>query len=88
MANLVSSTDLTDSLTLDATLRYVDSLSGVSSYLEMDMRLGWGLRNGLEAAIVGQNLLQPSRDEFIEPSRVASTSGVQRSVFGVLSWEY
>ncbi|TWT73600.1 TonB dependent receptor [Posidoniimonas polymericola] len=88
MANLVSSTDLTECVTLDTTIRYVDSLARVGSYVEMDVRLGWRLRNGMEAALVGQNLLQPSHTEFVEPSRVNSTTDVQRGVFGVLSCGY
>ena len=88
MAYLGSSTDLTEDIALDVGFRYVDNTANVGSYLVMDLRLGWQLENGMELAFVGQNLLDNVHTEFMDPTQLAYTSGVQRGVFAVLSWEF
>ncbi len=58
--------DLPGGVELDGTLRYVDDLPtlAVPSYLELDLRLGWRPRAGLELELVGRNLLDGSHLEF------------------------
>ncbi|MCA9259784.1 MAG: TonB-dependent receptor, partial [Planctomycetales bacterium] len=57
MVSLTSSTDVSERVTFDSTLRYVDAISSIDAYLEMDMRLGWALSDQMEFSLVGQNLL-------------------------------
>lgn len=80
---LGSSSRLTESLDLDVHLRAVDDLpaSGVDSYVEADVRLGWRLDNGLELSVTGRNLLEERRVESSDPSRARAFG---RSVFAVL----
>ena len=54
----------------------------------MDMRIAWTLDNGMELALVGQNLLDRSNIEYIDPSALLNTTEVQRGVYAMLSWEY
>lgn len=63
---LRTSVDLPHRVELDAALRYVDRLPdpAIPSYLELDLRLGWHPRPGLELALVGQNLLDESHLEL------------------------
>ena len=84
-----SSFDLPRHVDFDLTLRYVDSLPGVSglpatptpgvnSYITLDARLAWKPRPYLEVAVVGQNLLSPHHEEFAG----SPVLEVQRGVFG------
>ncbi len=56
--------DLTPKVTFDNSLYFVDGLPAIAvpAYTRLDSRLGWKVRKGIEASIVGQNLLssQPS----------------------------
>ena len=80
---LGSSSRLTESLDLDVRLRAVDELpiSGVDSYVEADVRLGWRLDNGLELSVAGRNLLE---DRRVEASDAARARAFGRSVFVTL----
>jgi iron complex outermembrane receptor protein len=78
---------------LDLMLRYVDAIdfSGtpIPSYIELDARLGWQATDTLELAVVGRNLLDTHHPEFIgEPFAGDIGTEVQRSVYGVVTWEY
>lgn len=57
--------DLTPKLSLDVALRAVDDLElpAVPGYIEADARLAYRLTEGVEAAVVGRNLLDPSHPE-------------------------
>jgi iron complex outermembrane recepter protein len=92
-AALRSSMTLAAHLELDASLRWVDTLhppngpgvAEVPSYFELDSRIGWVMQ-GLELALVGQNLLHRRHAEygFTDPTR----EEIQRSVYGKISWRY
>jgi len=89
-AVLQSRFDLPHNVELDATLRYVDTLTalGVDDYIEFDLRLGWQPREDLEFALVGRNLLHDDHFEF-SPTFVSQTpTGVQRSVYGQVTWKF
>ena len=51
---------------LDLTLRRIGAIPGhrVEAYTELDARVAWRPREGLELALVGQNLLHPRHPEF------------------------
>jgi iron complex outermembrane receptor protein len=89
-----SSMNLPHNLELDAQLRLVDTLhnnSGanagiVSSYTELNMRVGWRPVKNVELSLVGQNLLHDQHTEygFQGPNRIE----IERSVFGKVRWEF
>ena len=82
--------DLPHSLSLDAILRYVDSLPSlkVDSYVTMDIRIGWRASKNLEFALVGEDLFQPHHAEF-RPTQVATqASDVPRSFYAKVSWHF
>ncbi len=81
--------DLPGLLELDFWLRYVDRLrrDDIPSYLELDTRLGWKPRPDLELALVGQNLLDGSHQEFIRETLFNSIpTEVERAVYATLTW--
>ena len=58
----------------------------IDGYFNLDLRLGWQLGEGLEVALVGQNLLAAQRSEFnpeFVNSRAAET---QRGAYLSLRW--
>ncbi len=86
---LGSALDLPGDLLLDAGLRYVDELSTleIDSYFNLDLRLGWRLGEGLEIAVVGQNLLDSHHPEF-RPEYIGTLpTETQRGVYGQVIWE-
>jgi len=81
--------DLTSRLTFDSSLYFVGGLpaAGVPAYARLDSRLGWKLRKGIDASIVGQNLLSPHHLEFGNVEQAIATE-VDRSVFGKIVWTF
>jgi iron complex outermembrane receptor protein len=65
-ASLVSSMNLPQRLTLDATLRYVGALPGpvLPHYTELDARLGWRMNQRAELSLRGANLLHARHYEL------------------------
>lgn len=55
-----------DRWTINGSLRYVDGLSyyAIPAYTELNLRIAYQLRPGLELAVSGQNLLQSHHPEF------------------------
>jgi iron complex outermembrane receptor protein len=71
---------------LDATYRYSSALpaQAVSSHSSADLRLGWHLGESLDFSVLGQNLLQPSHNEFGgDPGPLV---GIKRSIYGKITW--
>jgi iron complex outermembrane receptor protein len=58
--------DLSDTLELDLSLNYVDSMltGGIESYVRLDARLGWRINENMELSFVGQNLFDKTHPEF------------------------
>jgi iron complex outermembrane receptor protein len=87
-----SSLDLPDHVTLDGTLRYVDSLNfpastmaeytHIPSYVTYDLRLAWSPWKAVEFSIVGQNLGQAQHLEFAPTYIPTEQTAVVRSVYG------
>jgi iron complex outermembrane receptor protein len=90
-ASLRSSFDLGRDWELDLWLRYVDRISiyvaEVDDYISLDMRLAWRPSAGLELALVGQNLLEDSREEFHAEFGTVSTE-VPRGFYLQATWQY
>jgi iron complex outermembrane receptor protein len=71
---------------LDATYRYSSALpaQAVGAYSSADVRLGWHWGEGLDFSLIGQNLLQPSHNEFGgDPGPLV---GIKRSIYGKITW--
>jgi iron complex outermembrane receptor protein len=95
---LRSSMDLPRQLTLNAAVRWIDTLhindgptggpvvGTVPSYFELDARLGWRLSRQLELSLTGQNLLHAQHTEYSFPS--PAREQIERSVFGKLTWGF
>jgi iron complex outermembrane recepter protein len=89
-AFLMSSWDLPHRVEFDLIGRYVDSIStlGVPSYISLDARLGWRPTANLELSVVGQNLLDQDRLEFVDRDTAVATTAVPRGVYGQIVWRY
>jgi iron complex outermembrane receptor protein len=97
--SLRSSHDLRDNLELDLWLRYVDELPGlvnslqvgnpihIDDYFALNLRLGWRPFRNLELALVGANLLNDNRLEFVQELYSFPTQ-VERSLYGQLKWSF
>jgi iron complex outermembrane receptor protein len=88
--SLHSAMDLPHDVSLDATLRYVDSLPslGVPAYVTMDARLAWRATKNLELAIVGQNLFAPQHAEFRPTLVQTQPADVPRSFYAKITWHF
>ncbi len=86
---LRSSLDLPGHFEFDPAFRYVAGLAnpnqGVPSYGELDVRLAWHAKPGLELSVVGQNLLHRHHAEF---GAIATRQEIERGVYGKVLWRY
>lgn len=82
--------DLTDRLSLDGVVHWVGRLTNqsVPAYTRIDLRVAWRPRPGLEASLVGQNLLEARHKEFGSTSVVTNATQVVRGVYGKLTWRF
>jgi iron complex outermembrane receptor protein len=82
---LRSSVDFSRHMELDASFRFVASISNqsVPAYSELDMRWAWQPNPRWEFSIVGQNLLHAQHVEFGSPN---ARRAIQRGVYGKVSW--
>jgi len=88
--SLRSSMDMMQDLALDCWVRYMDDLpsQNMDSYITLDVRLGWKVRENVELSVVGQNLLDDRHPEY-EPEFVDTIpTEVQRSVYGKVTWQF
>ena len=83
-AFLRSSLDLGSSVTLDASVYFVDRLPNqhLPRRAGSDARLAWQVSPKAELAVVGQSLLGPDHPEFGQPN---TRRDFERSVFGKVS---
>lgn len=86
-ASLRSNFDLGNSWEIGVGLRYVDNLPAlnVDSYVGADVRVAKELTEGVELALVGQNLWEPRHAEFRSASFPIDPY-IQRSVYLALTW--
>ncbi|NOY45972.1 MAG: TonB-dependent receptor [Deltaproteobacteria bacterium] len=85
--DLRSFADLPFGWKLDLGLRYVGSLDrrDIPPYWGLDVRLGWEPTEGVELAVVGRDLLEPSHPEFPREDFLRlETSEPERSVYAVV----
>lgn len=90
---LWSSFDLSRTVEFDLIGRYVDNLPGsppgIESYVAIDARLAWRMRDNIEFAVVGQNLIG---DQHLELGRSSTVGGplneVERGVYGTVTFTW
>jgi iron complex outermembrane receptor protein len=87
---LRGSWDPVKDVTFDLMGRYVDYIPNwkVKHYVEMDARLGWMITTNLEAAIVGQNLLQTSHFETHDSQIGNPATQVERGGYVSVTWRF
>src|SRR5690606_26904570 len=75
-------------LEMGTVLRYIDKLPDprVPAYVGVDVRVGWQLSNSLALNLVGQNIIDGPRSEFIPSS--PSPRQIEPSIYGKISWRY
>lgn len=89
---------LSSDLTLDLWLRYVDSIDlfatgysteiiKIDDYLNLDARIAWKPRSGVELSLVGQNLFDSQQLEYIQETLINPTE-VERSVYLQLRMDF
>jgi iron complex outermembrane receptor protein len=85
--SLRSAWDVRENMEFDMTCRYVDRLSNIQvpSYISMDLRLAYRPKKNVEVAVVGQNLLQESHQEF-NAYPLTMVTEVPRGVYSTLTW--
>jgi iron complex outermembrane receptor protein len=88
MASVDSAVDFSKTLRLDLMYRFVSSLPGqtipVPAYSTGDASFGWRFKPGLELALVGRNLLQPSHPEYYgDPGPLVA---IKRSAYVKITW--
>jgi iron complex outermembrane receptor protein len=88
--SLRSCMDLPRNVEFDLWARYVDNLPSqdVGSYVTLDTRVSWRPRYDLELSLVGQNLLDDHHPEFTPEIIDTSSSEVERSVYGKVTWQF
>jgi len=81
--SLRSMMNLSNNVTLDTWLRYVDNLPtyGIGSYVAFDARVGWQVNPALELSLVGRNLLDNAQPEFGSLYINIIPSEIPRSVY-------
>lgn len=88
--SLRSLMNLTDTVEVDTTFRFVDRLPGiaVSSYQNLDVRIGWRPTSHLEFSLMGHNLLETRHAEFKPEFIQTAASQIQRGVFAKVTWRF
>jgi len=88
--SLRSAMDLPWNLQVDWWLRYVDELPAqdVSSYVTMDLRVGWRCLKNLELSFVGRNLFESRHPEFSPEIYGMMPTEVERSFYGTVTWHF
>ena len=89
--SLRSSFDLGRDWEFDLWLRYVDGITvtytEIDDYYSLDMRLAWQPVEGVELALIGQNLLESSHQEFQTEMGTIPTA-VPRGFYAQVKWQF
>lgn len=88
--HLRSSIDLPKGFEFDTLLYHQDSLpgQGVPAYTRLDFRVGWKYRDRFEASVTLQNALDPEHPEYGNINSLVSSSEIQRTIYGKLTWRF
>lgn len=92
---LRSQLDLPDNLEFDTSIYYVGGLpnTDISSYVRLDLRLGWNPSSDFEFSLALRNLLDEEHQEFVEFSGFSGTNGLmstemERSILIQMKWKF
>ncbi|MDA0745793.1 MAG: TonB-dependent receptor [bacterium] len=82
--------DLGEAVELDVTTRYVGHLPAqkLSGYFTADVRLAWRLTPKVQVCLVGQNLLDSPRTEFVSSGSRTLPAQIQRGGYGSIQWMF
>jgi hypothetical protein len=82
--------DVTQTLSLDFWLRYVDELEaqGVDSYTTMDLRISYLPIPSLRVTLEGRNLLESGHTEFLEEFGLNQGVEIPREGYVQLQWQF
>jgi len=87
--SLRASFDLPWNLGFDVWYRHVDELSAdIDGYDAVDARLSWKYGDNLEISVVGQNLFDSQRLEFIPEALDSVPTEVERGIYGKIVWRF
>ena len=88
---------ITKNVDFNIWLRYVDQIqrssgtyfiqSYVDSYWNLDLNIIWTIKQGLELALVGQNLINSDRVEIVAEGYLRPTE-VGQSIYAKLTWQF
>jgi iron complex outermembrane receptor protein len=90
-ASIRAAWQATDSVQVDAVMRYVDNFVGedLDRFIDMDLRIGWQISDGLELALSGRNLFDTHRPGNSGEGIIQSdVTAVRRSVLLEFTWEF
>ena len=68
-------------------MRFLDRVHTAPAYMEADARLAWEIGDGMELALVGQNLLHDKHGEFRQAASAAHAS-IPRGFYVKLTWRH
>ncbi len=79
-----------EDIQLDTWIRYVDELPdlNVNDYVSMNIQLSWTPINNLKLSVIGQNLIENSRQEFSGEILTIPNTQIQRGIFAKLQWQF
>jgi iron complex outermembrane receptor protein len=88
--SLLSYMDLPGNWGLDLWGRFVDDLptQDISEYFNLDARLSWRPMARLELALVGQNLLEETHQEYAPDYVEFTPAKIERSVYMKVTWQF
>lgn len=87
--NIRSQYQITDDIDMTNTLYYVDKLQlyNIDDYMRFDTRLSWKVTDGVEVALVGQNLLDNAHQEFGAPLQ-GGANQIERAGYARVTLRY
>jgi iron complex outermembrane recepter protein len=90
-ASLSNFVQVTDALQFDTSFRYAaqpNSLDIVDDYFTLDARVAWSPKESLTLSLNGRNLLDAEHIEYVEFIANRIPTGVERSIYGQITWEF
>ena len=87
--NIRSQFYITDDIDMTNTVYYVDKLPyyNIDEYVRFDTRLGWKATQGVEVALVGQNLFDNGHQEFGAPLH-GQNNEIERNLYAKVTFRY
>jgi len=89
-AQLRSHFELAHGLSWDASVYFVDRLANPveRAYTRLDTGLSWHFAKGASLGIFGQNLLEDTHEEFVDPTGSVRTTLVKRDAYAKFTWRF